>query len=165
MNAEISAIDYDLTALTTDRDRANGVKYLSLIEDEARVTHIADDYDVRVDDLQRIVFALGATLDHDILDDDDVIYTDGGYSVIVAVEHRHLVEETISREISDEDALDAEREMAEQYDVDPDSVEDEKAIAHYRDQLALAVLKAMRAADGSGHTYPAGYPLVVLAEE
>jgi len=165
MNDEIPTIDYELSIVTNDRDRATGVEYLSLIEDEARVTHIADDYEVRVDDLKRILFALGARLDHDIHEEEDVVYDDDGYVVITDVGHRYVAKDTISREISDEDALDAEREHAEEYGVEPEELDDEDAISHYRDQLTMATLKTMRSADGSGHNYPVGYPLVVLAEE
>ena len=165
MNAENPTIDDELNAYTTDDDRATAAKYLSLIEDRARVSHIADDYDVREDDLKRIIYALGASLEHEIREDEEnVIYTGDGYMVTADVGHRGVVEETISRAISDGDALDAEREMAEKYDVDVEEIDDEDAIAHYRDQLPLAVIKAMRELDDSGHNYPVGYPLVVLTE-
>ncbi|PHQ46319.1 hypothetical protein DJ68_07995, partial [Halorubrum sp. C3] len=163
---EIPTPSYDLSIITTERDRDNGVRYLSLVENEARVHHIADDYEVTAADLKRVIYALGASIDHTVhTDEEDVIYTDDDYTVTADVSHRHAVEETVNREIGDEHALDAERELAKQYDVDPGAVEDEKAIAHYRDQLTLATLAVMRAVDGSEHGYPVGYPLVILDGE
>jgi len=158
--------DYELDVLTDDRDRDrdSGVRYLSLAEDGASVTRIAAKYGVRYEDLSRIIYALGATLDHDV-DGEEVSYTGDGYSVIVDVSHRHVVEETISREISDEDALEAKREMASKYDVGPEGMDDEDAIEHYRGQLMLSTFAAMRRLDGSEGDSPVGYPLVILAEE
>jgi len=161
---EIPTPSYDLSIITTDRDRDNGVRYLGLIENNARVNLIADEYGVRDEDLTRVLFALGASLDHDVREDETVVDRDDGYVITADTGHRHVVKETVSREISDENALEGELVLADEFSVDTDELEEERLISHYRDQLVLAVLETMRRLDTSDHNYPAGYPLVILSD-
>lgn len=156
--------EFDLQRPDHIYEHERGREYLGLFAD-VDIDGIAEDAQVLAEDVRRIIYTTGATLIHGVGDEHDVRYEGDGYAVTADEGHLDVVQEQISREITDEHALEAEHEMADEYDdVDADEIDDEDAIAHYREYLRYAVIDAMAEMDAADTTYPVGYPLVVLTD-
>lgn len=168
---------YDVCEFARNNPDETGRRYLDQLSDLA-ITRAATDHDVREDDLQRALYALGRCLPHADMraeahgeyaaDEDTVRYHTDEYLVDASEHYHETLSDLLLREFDDREAAEADAEVNDYDPKDIDGYSVEDIATHYRSQLRRAMTVVMRDADKTDYDlagYPCSYPMVILREE